>query len=155
MANVYTPTCVIVPYRLGIVDEIKFVMVQQKDDLLWGNPGGKIEIFDHDYLAAAAREVKEETGLSVVIDYFIGIYSFDSTNGNKIHNIVLSGERNSGSLKTDDPEINGVDYFSLGRLRRMSKENRLRAGIASLLPIEDYLRGNRIEVGRVFKNARE
>jgi 8-oxo-dGTP pyrophosphatase MutT (NUDIX family) len=153
MPNVYPVTSVVIPYYTSQKNENKFAMVQEKDSRLWCQPGGGVNFFDNNYLSAAAREVEEETGLSVVINGFIGIYSYTSANGNRIHSVVLTGKSESGSLKTQDTDIHAVDCFSLSEIRQMDRQGKLRSGRHNVAPLEEYIRGNVSDIKQIFKST--
>jgi ADP-ribose pyrophosphatase YjhB (NUDIX family) len=66
----------IVPGASAVIvnDKGKILLQQRKDNSLWALPGGKLEIGES-ITEAIIREVKEETGLDVVTEYIIGIYT--------------------------------------------------------------------------------
>jgi 8-oxo-dGTP pyrophosphatase MutT (NUDIX family) len=58
-----------------VVDEAgRLLLVKRTDNGLWTIPGGAMDPGE-DIAACCLREVKEESGLDVVIDALIGIYS--------------------------------------------------------------------------------
>ena len=65
-----------VPAAGGAIFDIhgRILLVQRADNGLWALPGGKIEIYESVSMAVE-REVKEETGLHVIAESLIGIYS--------------------------------------------------------------------------------
>ncbi|MBU1103285.1 MAG: NUDIX domain-containing protein [Nanoarchaeota archaeon] len=88
---------VVVPRNYGEGDNRKFILVRDEDSK-WCPPGGRIDWKDYDVLAAATREVKEETGLCVVLDGFLGVQTFESPHGNLVINVLFSAIAESGSL---------------------------------------------------------
>ena len=66
----------IVPAASAIVtnDEGKILLQRRSDNDLWALPGGAMDVGE-DIRATVVREVKEETGLDVQLDYVIGIYT--------------------------------------------------------------------------------
>jgi len=66
----------VVPSTTAIVTdgEGRIVLVKRKDNDLWALPGGAMELGES-IEQAAVREVLEETGLDVEIDYLVGVYS--------------------------------------------------------------------------------
>ncbi len=96
----------------------------------WCLPCGFME-FDEDYLIAARREVKEETGLNVKLESIINVsFNFLSQ---EVHSlvIVLKGEIIDGKLCPGD-DIKEVEWFPLsGQLPEM-------AFAADIMIIEQY-----------------
>ena len=77
----------------------------------WGLPQGYIE-YDEDFLTAAIREVKEETGLDVKIRSIINVVS--NLLSPRLHTlaIVLLAGVNAGELKAGD-DLETLDWFPL------------------------------------------
>ena len=150
----YATTSMVVPFRYSSNDVRRFVMVKERDTKTWSQPGGGLDLKDADYCAACAREVREETGLTVVPVYLVGIYSFNSLHGNFINNIALATENiESGELKTlRSDDIETVRPMHLEEIRELFHEGKLRSGKATLDTVEDYIRG--IETGKLL-NARQ
>lgn len=104
---------IILVASLGIVlDSEGRILLQRtsdKEDMSWGLPGGMMELGEgvEDTLM---REVKEETGLEITLDYLQGIYSklplTKYKNGDVTQVICLAFvcRMSGGSLKSDDPE---------------------------------------------------
>ncbi|MCH8945881.1 MAG: NUDIX domain-containing protein [Nanoarchaeota archaeon] len=134
---------VIVPLDDGIF------LVKTAKDGKYGLPGGKVNYLES-VVYASQREVKEETGLDVVITGIVGFYQFQSERGNMIFHSVFSsklitrpGEIND-SLSFEEGKILDVDDFSLRKIREFYEEGALRyPGEATLESIEDYFRGRR------------
>ncbi len=87
----------------------------------WGLPQGYIE-FDEDFLTAAIREVKEETGLEVEIRSILNVVS--NLLSPRLHTlaIVLLAGVNAGELKAGD-DLETLDWFPLpGLLPEMAFE---------------------------------
>ena len=75
-----------------IQNENKDILLQQRPDGKWGLPGGIMELSES-VQEAAMREVFEETGLIVKIDYLQGVYSkyfAEYKNGDKAQVIVVT-----------------------------------------------------------------
>jgi len=87
---------------------------------IWGVPGGALEIGES-IEAAAIREVKEETGLDVKVDYLVGVYSkylHELPNGDKFQAICyfFKGTVVGGDLCIDNVETYDLRYFSQEKL---------------------------------------
>lgn len=96
-----------------IVEGNSFVVVQEgkkQDKGKWSIPGGHLgnheSLFD-----GAIREVKEETGLDVVLDGLVGIYQ-NKINGYNIIRIIFKATKRSGTFKFDETEILNVKWVS-------------------------------------------
>ena len=88
---------------------------------LWGLPQGYIE-FDEDFLTAAIREVKEETGLDVEIKSILNVVSNKLTSRLHTLAIVLLANIVGGELHTDD-DLKALEWFSIsGPLPEMAFE---------------------------------
>ena len=112
---------------LLIVKDDKILFQRRSDNGKWGLVGGLLEL-DETYEEAALREAKEETGLDVKLDYFLGIFHNHDmmwNNGDKAHTIgafyvasVVSGEPriDEESLelryfgKDEIPELFAIDH---------------------------------------------
>jgi 8-oxo-dGTP diphosphatase len=78
---------------------------------LWALPSGYIE-YDEDYLTAAVREVKEETGLDVVIVCTLNIVSTMLSPRLHFVNLCLLARVTGGTLAADD-DLAAVAWFPL------------------------------------------
>jgi 8-oxo-dGTP diphosphatase len=68
-----------------IIKDNKFLVIQDADDLFWELPGGKIKHNEKPY-DALKREIKEELGIEVEINEFVG-FCWSTT---KEHHVVMS-----------------------------------------------------------------
>lgn len=101
-----------------ITNENKEILLQKRSDKdnIWGLPGGAIEIGES-IEEAAIREVKEETGLDIHIDYLVGVYSkyfTEYANGDKAQTICyfFKGSILGGNLCIDKCETFDLKFFS-------------------------------------------
>lgn len=93
-----------------------------KEDI-WGIPGGAVEIGES-IEESAIREVKEETGLDIRIDYLVGVYSKYFTeypNEDKAQSICYSfkGSILGGDLFIDKYETFDLKFFDRDSLPKI------------------------------------
>lgn len=108
-----------------VTDENERILLQKRSDKedIWGLPGGALEIGES-IEEAAIREVKEETGLDISIDYLIGVYSKYFTkyeNGDKAQSIcyLFKGNILSGDLAIDGCETFDLKFFNKDELPKI------------------------------------
>lgn len=98
-----------------IADGAKFVLCKRGSSSYqkgkWCLPCGYIE-FNEDFLSAAMREAKEETGLNVKIESILSVVSNFFTPDLHTLVVVLLARPISGTLDTLDNEIEAVQWFS-------------------------------------------
>ena len=104
-----------------VFDERGRVLLQKRGDSEnWGFPGGAIELGETPE-NAVIRELKEETGLDVVVKSLIGIYTDSDMrypNGDQTHSICIVYELREigGKLKCDNLETLELKYFGIDEL---------------------------------------
>ncbi len=104
-----------------IVNESNQVLLQKRsDNLLWGLPGGILEM-DESITEGAIREVKEETNLDIVIEKFIGVFInpmmvWRKTDKAKVFAYGFLGRVVSGDLRINDDESLEFRYFDKDKL---------------------------------------
>ena len=104
-----------------VFDERGRVLLQKRGDSEnWGFPGGSIELGETPE-NAAIRELKEETGLDVVVNSLIGIYTDSDmrySNGDQAHSICIVYElkKIGGKLKCDNLETLELKYFDIDEM---------------------------------------
>jgi len=100
----------------------RLLLQQRSDGGQWGLPGGAVEIGES-VRGAIEREVREETGLTVVVRRMVGVYSEPALqvvrypDGNVWHYISVCFECavRGGELTTCDETL-ALDYFPVRRL---------------------------------------
>lgn len=117
------------------------ILLQKRSDKeeLWGFPGGAMELYES-IEEALLREVKEETGLEVGIEKFIGIYSkyfFKYPNGDSSQSICYFFKCNivGGDLSIDNKETFDLQFFNRDNIPKLfikQHEDML----------EDFIKGN-------------
>jgi len=125
----------------------RLLLQQRSDGGQWGLPGGSVEIGES-VRDAVAREVREETGLIVVVRRLVGVYSMPSLqlvrypDGNVWHYVSVSFECavRGGSLATCDETL-ALEYFPLRRLPpTLLDHHRIRIRDASSGKVAPFIR---------------
>ena len=115
----------------------KILFQRRSDNGKWGLIGGLLEL-DETYEEAAAREVREETGLEVRLDSFLGIYhNYDMvwSNGDAAHVIgaYFKASVIGGELRKDAESLE-LEYFSRDEIPELFAEDHRAV-------VNDYLEG--------------
>ncbi|MGB7086105.1 MAG: NUDIX hydrolase [Phormidesmis sp.] len=90
----------------------RFVLIRRRDNGLWSLPGGIID-WDEDIATAAARELSEETGLTLTsIDRLVGVYSAAGRDP-RFHSVcvVLAAQADGSFNILDEAEVMDVRAF--------------------------------------------
>ncbi len=97
--------------------EGRILLVKRCDCGKWGIPGGLME-FGETMAQTAVREAKEETGLDIVIDGLVGVYSgYLSRDGQRQPVVGLfSAHAAGGELYCDNVETAELKWFSRDEL---------------------------------------
>jgi 8-oxo-dGTP pyrophosphatase MutT (NUDIX family) len=115
---------IVIPGVRGIlVDEQRRLLLQRRADSgHWGLPAGVVDVGDS-VLDALSREVREETGLTVVRAELFGLYteprfSVVYPNGDEVQTFTVAFlvREWSGSLSADSDEVVDVRFFPLDAL---------------------------------------
>lgn len=102
---------------IPILPDGQVVLVRRRDNGLWGFPGGIVD-WGEDILAAAQRELREETGLTLVQPgRLVGIYSHVNRDP-RFHSVCVALEAYvQGSYRINDPdEVLEIKAFALMQL---------------------------------------
>ncbi|MFZ2193326.1 MAG: NUDIX hydrolase [Candidatus Moraniibacteriota bacterium] len=94
-------------FAIILDEEKKVLLCHRRDYDLWNLPGGGVEAGEAPW-ECAVREVKEEVGLDVEIDYLAGIYS--KNNSDIVFSFVCKIV--GGKIKKTS-EADKIEYFSL------------------------------------------
>ena len=101
------------------------ILLQKRSDKedVWGLPGGAVEVGES-IKETAIRELKEETGLDIQVDYLIGVYSKYFTeypNGDKAQSIcyLFKGNVVNGVLSCDNAETFDLRFFDRNRIPKL------------------------------------
>ncbi len=121
----------------------KFVLVREvraaKKDL-YNLPAGTLEV-DEDLLECIMRETKEETGVSIAPEYFVGVYQTVLADGNNILFFVFAANApaNAHFVSSEHDVIEALTYDEIVALDEAGK---LRAPSVRK-SIEDFRAGRR------------
>ena len=115
----------------------KILLQKRSDNGLWGLIGGLLEL-NETYEEAALREAKEETGLEVELDYFIGIFhnhNMEWSNGDEAHTIgaYYKAHIKSGDLRKDEESLE-LEFYDPHHLPALFAEDHREA-------VKAYLEG--------------
>ena len=127
-----------------IVREGKILLQRRTDNGKWGLIGGLLEL-DETYEQAAIREIREETGLEVHLDSFLGLfhnYNMVWANGDQAHVIgaYYAASIVEGEPRTDEESLE-LRFFSREELPPLFAEDHRAA-------VEAYFAGIRLPLLR-------
>lgn len=125
----------LVPAASAIVmnGEGKILLHRRSDNTLWGLPGGAMEVGES-IGETVVREVKEETGLDVVPEYIVGIYSnpkhviaFSDGEVRQEFSVCFACRIAGGELRVSEESFE-VSFFTPDKAERlpMHESNRIR-----------------------------
>jgi 8-oxo-dGTP pyrophosphatase MutT (NUDIX family) len=126
-----------------VTDEAGRIVLQRRvDNELWALPGGGMHVGES-IRDTAIREVREETGLHVVVDQVIGVYSdpthvfaYDDGEVRQEFSVCVACRIIGGSLRTSI-ESHEVRWCTLPEIAELAMHPRIRARI------DDYAAGKR------------
>jgi 8-oxo-dGTP pyrophosphatase MutT (NUDIX family) len=129
-----------------VVDGVGRILLQRRvDNELWALPGGGMELGES-IRQTAVREVREETGLNVVVEHVIGVYSdpahvfeYDDGEVRQEFSVCVKCRVVGGVLRVSD-ESYEVGWFDLKAIADLVMHPRIRARI------DDYAAGKVAEL---------
>jgi 8-oxo-dGTP pyrophosphatase MutT (NUDIX family) len=95
--------------------ENKILLTQREDFEVWCLPGGSIDP-DETVVAAAIREVSEETGLQVQLTHHVGLMSKPFWGRGGTHHVVFAAHPISLTLKANPQEVKAAAFFPVDQL---------------------------------------
>ena len=100
-----------------VIHDGAVLLVRRRDFPVWVAPGGGLE-FGESPDQAAAREALEESGIEIVIDRFVGVYSRQSAQESLDHQYVYLAHPSGGELRRSTDETTDAGFFAPGALPR-------------------------------------
>jgi len=134
----------LVPAASAIVvdDADRILLHRRADNNLWALPGGGME-FGESLTDTVVREVREETGLTVVPEYVVAVYSdprhvfaYDDGEVRQEFSVCVACRRISGTLRISD-ESTELAYWAPEQIPSLSMHPRIR------VRVNDFLAGTR------------
>ncbi len=139
--NPHAPTAnSLVPAASAVVinNEGKILLHRRSDNDLWALPGGAMEIGES-ISETVVREVKEETGLDVVIERLVGIYTnpkhvvaFSDGEVRQEFSICFACRTVGGTLTISDESFE-VSFFTPEAINRLAMHESIRLRIKHFL----------------------
>jgi len=134
---------------LVLVQGDRYVLVQEvrneKKDL-YNLPAGTLDS-DEDLMACVVRETSEETGVSISLEHFVGIYQTVLANGNNILFSVFAASIAPDAMFHSE-EHTVVKALTYDEITALDKAGKLRAPTV-LKAITDYKDGQRLPLSAV------
>ncbi|MCC7446654.1 MAG: NUDIX hydrolase [Anaerolineae bacterium] len=132
--------------RAVVVHEGRFLLAQHHNHLpdtigKWGLPGGRIEAWDADLIAALRRELHEEFAMTADIVGFVAVYTYRC----RAHQVFLAKPHNLNFIVNTD-EILGTAWLTLQEVSQWYAKGQLHTGFelpairASLARYGKYMR---------------
>jgi 8-oxo-dGTP pyrophosphatase MutT (NUDIX family) len=142
-----TPTKVVPAASAIVPDENGCILLQRRSDNgFWALPGGAMDVGET-IGDAAVREVKEETGLDVIPEYIIGIYTnpkhvvaFSDGEVRQEFSLCFACKLVGGEIQVSEESFE-VAFFSPGAIERLNVHPSIRLRIQHYLEhrIQPYI----------------
>ncbi|WP_280426401.1 NUDIX domain-containing protein [Nocardia carnea] len=124
-------------------DEGRLLLTRRCDNGLWVMPGGKLELGET-IAQAAVREVREETGVEIVVTGFAGVYTdpghvivYDNGPDGEVvlqeFSVCLHARHITGDGRADHTETSQVCWFDPDELAGLNLHPVMRKRIADAL----------------------
>lgn len=126
----------------------KYVLIEEvrhEKKGFYNLPAGTLEV-DEDLVGCITREAKEETGVSVSIEHFVGIYQTVMPSGNVLFSVFSGSVSKNSVFKSDEHEI--IRALSYDEVVDLNKQGKLRSPIV-MKCIDDYRTGQRFPLTAV------
>ncbi len=104
-------------------DKNEVLLQKRSDNLLWGLPGGLMEL-EESIEECAIREIKEETNLDIVLTKFLGVFNnplmrWREADEARVISFSFVGKVVGGALQINDSESLEFGYFSYDKLPKI------------------------------------
>lgn len=141
--------------RLGVLaavidDEDRLLLSRRADLDVWGLPGGRLDPGET-LLEAAAREVREETGVVAQLDRAVGLYYLE---GWRRLNVLFAGWPLGGALQRRTFETRANQYFARHELPATFHDVPVRDALDPTRPPPRILRSDPAELRRIRQRLR-
>lgn len=93
-----------------VIDGGRILLTKREDFQVWCLPGGHTDPGES-VAETAVREIREETGLAIALDRFVGIYSRIGSDP-AIHLNVFAAHPVGGSLQPQADEVIDIGFFA-------------------------------------------
>ena len=126
---------------IATLDDGSIVLARRQDDGLWSLPGGLVD-WGETVESAVARELREETGLTVThVDRLVGVYSAPARDP-RMHSICIAvAVHVQGQFAVGDRlEISGIRAFPVDQVQHFIQTSSLSHDHARQL--QDYFSGS-------------
>ncbi len=118
----------------------RFILVEEENGQLNFPCGGlEKEVIKE----GAKREITEETGLRVALDFVIGVYHNPSRNGKNVIKIIYAAHPTGGKLS----DHQGARYFSRSTFNKIPKKKLRDAAVK--MAVNDYFKGKEYQLDAI------
>ncbi|MCM5704773.1 NUDIX hydrolase [Larsenimonas salina] len=121
----------------------RFLLVEERQGAptVFNQPAGHLEAGET-LIGAVHRETLEESGWSIDIDHYLGLYINEAPNGVTYHSHSFLATPRAVETHTLDSVIVGVHWFTPQDIQTLHQQGRLRSPLV-LRRIQDALAGKR------------
>ncbi|HJQ08294.1 MAG TPA: NUDIX domain-containing protein [Candidatus Saccharimonadales bacterium] len=119
----------------------KYILIQEvrhEKTGLFNLPAGTLEV-DEDFTQCIQREAKEETGVDIELQHFLGVYQTVIASGSNVVFLVFAGQTADNAVFASD-EHTVIKGFTYDEILELEGPGKLRSPIV-LKAIEDHRNG--------------
>jgi ADP-ribose pyrophosphatase YjhB (NUDIX family) len=121
-----------------VVNKNQILVIQEANKKAYGKfniPGGHVDI-DEDLKDTAIREVKEETGISIEVEDFLGVYSHQAVDKSTIIKLIFIGRPCDLEINFPKDEILNATWMDINDFLKIETGNLRSQDLFSI--ISDY-----------------
>lgn len=122
----------------------KYILIQEvrhEKAGYYNLPAGTLEV-DEDFTTCITREAKEETGVDISLEHFVGVYQTVIGTGSNVVFLVFAGTApENASFHSEEHKV--IKTFSFAEVVELDEANKLRSPIVRK-SIEDYRGGQKL-----------